>query len=875
MKKYKLSILLASAVLGGVGATYLSAEANEVSAAEVKTEVVTPATTTDKNEGTPAGATTSAAQVTAPKEVKNIGEVQGESHESPLVGKEVVINNVVVTKTDKTGFYVQDKVSDNNPRTSDAVYVASAEKVESGDLLKVQGTVKEGYMEEYSVRPGQTFKKPAGSLTVTQIINATITKLGKADLPKALNISEKMPKDIVDNTPTKYNPETEALDYWESLEGMRVEVTKPKVTGPQYKGDIYVLPGDYKGQKLNNIGGVNLRPGVQNTEVLPVTVGNKFVAKAKDYFNDNITGVVTYKNKTYKIDPSSVPTLQDGGLKREVSKIYPAEDKLTIASYNIENFSANNNGHDETPEEKVDKIANSFIKEVHSPDIITLIEVQDNNGGVNDGTVEGVKSGEKLAQRIKSLGGPDYKYTEIAPVDGKDGGKPGANIRVAYLYNPKRVTLIGKEKGGSEEAARFVNGHLEKNPARIDPTSVHFEKVRKSLAAEFEFKGERIVVIANHLKSKLGDDAIYGSNQPSVENTKAKRIEEAKILNAFIKEGLRQNPNLKFVLTGDFNDFEFSDSVKTIVGNELVNLMAEHEQGDRYSYFYRGSNQSLDNILISKNIKDKVVFSPVHINASFMEEHGRASDHDPVVVQIDFSKPTAPETPGLNPINPVQPGTSVNPVNPDSSKDSTNSATSEQTEKDFVRTVRLADGVTVSVKYNESKINNVGKFVAQDIIGERAKEIKELVKEFNSELNVVRTLELHFEDKDGKELKATGENRVVTLAVAKDENQQLKVYHVKNNVLEEIKETSYEDGKLTFNTNHFSTFVITAQSLVPGNNTAQADATNTVPQEAPRAKEDKKAKILPNTGINSSSTEVAGLGLIALVGLAVRRKLSK
>ena len=653
MKKYKLSILLASAVLGGVGATYLSAEVNEVSAAEVKTEVVTPATTTDKNEGTPAGATTSAAQVTAPKEVKNIGEVQGESHESPLVGKEVVINNVVVTKTDKTGFYVQDKVSDNNPKTSDAVYVSSAEKVESGDLLKVQGTVKEGYMEEYSVRPGQTFKKPAGSLTVTQIINATITKLGKTDLPKALNISEKMPKDIVDNTPTKYNPETEALDYWESLEGMRVEVTKPKVTGPQYKGDIYVLPGDYKGQKLNNIGGVNLRPGVQNTEVLPITVGNSFVAKAKDYFNENITGVVTYKNKTYKIDPIDPNALkgllQDGGLTREVSKIYPSEDKLTIASYNIENFSANNNGHDETPEEKVDKIANSFIKEVHSPDIITLIEVQDNNGGVNDGTVDGVKSGEKLAQRIKSLGGPDYKYTEIAPVDGKDGGKPGANIRVAYLYNPKRVTLIGKEKGGSEEAARFVNGHLEKNPARIDPTSVHFEKVRKSLAAEFEFKGERIVVIANHLKSKLGDDAIYGSNQPSVENTKAKRIEEAKILNAFIKEGLRQNPNLKFVLTGDFNDFEFSDSVKTIVGNELVNLMAEHEQGDRYSYFYRGSNQSLDNILISKNIKDKVVFSPVHINASFMEEHGRASDHDPVVVQIDFSKPAAPVSPEVKP----------------------------------------------------------------------------------------------------------------------------------------------------------------------------------------------------------------------------------
>ncbi len=650
MKKYKLSIFLASAVLGGVGATYLAAETNQVAAAEVKTEVVAPANTNGNN-GTPNTGVTNA-QATAPKEVANIGEIQGESHQSPLVGREVIVNNVVVTKTDRSGFYVQDKVSDNNPKTSDALYVASKDKVKTGDLLKVQGTVKEGYLEEYAVRSGQTFKAPVGSLTVTQIINATITKLGVAALPDAVEFSEKIPKDVVDKTPTKYDPENEALDYFESLEGMRVNINKPKILGPQYKGDIYVLPGNYNGQKLNNIGGVNLRPGVQNTETIAIEVGKNVVAKAKDYFNEDITGVFTYRYKTYRIDPYKVPKVQDGGLKREVSKIYPAEDKLTIASYNIENFSANSKGRDETPEEKVDKIAKSFINEVHSPDIITLIEVQDNNGGVNDGTVEGVKSGEKLADRIKSFGGPEYKYTEVAPIDGKDGGKPGSNIRVAYLYNPNRVTLIGKDKGGSEEAARFVDGHLEKNPARIDPTNINFEKVRKSLAAEFDFKGERIVVIANHLKSKLGDDAVYGSNQPAVENTKAQRVEEAKLLNAFVREGLRQNPNLKFVLTGDFNDFEFSDTVKTIVGNELVNLMAEHEAGDRYSYFYRGSNQSLDNILVSKNIKDRVLFSPVHINASFMEEHGRASDHDPVVVQIDFSKSEEVVDPEVTPNKP-------------------------------------------------------------------------------------------------------------------------------------------------------------------------------------------------------------------------------
>ena len=139
------------------------------------------------------------------------------------------------------------------------------------------------------------------------------------------------------------------------------------------------------------------------------------------------------------------------------------------------------------------------------------------------------------------------------------------------------------------------------------------------------------------MKSKLGDDAVYGSNQPAVQHTQAARIEEAKILNNFVQEGLRQNPNLKFVLTGDFNDFEFSEA---IAGNELINLMQEHDAADRYSYFYRGSNQSLDNIFISKNLAGKAIFAPVHINASFMEEHGRASDHDPVVVQLDFSNQT-------------------------------------------------------------------------------------------------------------------------------------------------------------------------------------------------------------------------------------------
>ena len=578
-----------------------------------------------------------------PEVVANVGTIQGESQASPYEDREVQVSNVVVTKTDRSGFYVQDVTPDGNSRTSDALYVVSKEKVDIGDKLSLEGRVKEGYMDELSVRQGQTFNKPSGSLTVTMLVASKVTKEGKADLPAPVDIVANMPQDTVDNDVNNYQPQSEALDYWESLEGMLTTVKRPRVLGPQYRGDIYVLPEGYQALPLNNIGGLNLRPNAQNTATIPVYVGNKFIAKAKDYFNGDVVGVVTYRGKIYKLEPTRLPDLVDGGLQRQVSPIYPSEDKLTIASYNIENFSANSK-KGETPEEKVTRIANSFINEIHSPDIITLIEVQDENGSVNDGTTSGVKSGEKLAARIKELGGKTYKYTEVAPLDGQDGGKPGSNIRVAFLYDPNRVKLVEKEAGTSDEAASFSGGHLVKNPARIAPTNPAFTKVRKSLAAEFEFKGQHIVVIANHLKSKIGDDAVYGSAQPAVQHTQAARIEQAKILNSFVQEGLRQNPNLKFVLTGDFNDFEFSETAKALAGNELINLMQEHDAADRYSYFYRGSNQSLDNIFISKNLAGKAVFAPVHINASFMEEHGRASDHDPVVVQLDFSKDVAAST---------------------------------------------------------------------------------------------------------------------------------------------------------------------------------------------------------------------------------------
>ena len=51
---------------------------------------------------------------------------------------------------------------------------------------------------------------------------------------------------------------------------------------------------------------------------------------------------------------------------------------------------------------------------------------------------EANKSYESLIKDIEEAGGPKYKYLNIDPSMNEDGGQPDANIRVGFLYNPKR-----------------------------------------------------------------------------------------------------------------------------------------------------------------------------------------------------------------------------------------------------------------------------------------------------------------------------------------------------------------------------------------------------------------------------------------------------
>lgn len=562
-----------------------------------------------------------------------IHDIQGTGHVSPYVGKTVKAVDGIVTHIDGANVYIQEVNPDDNPKTSEGLLIYKRNHgLSVGDHISVDGEVKEYILDGYS-------DKHETDLAFTEISATNIEVLSSGNkLPEPIILGANgrvIPDKIIDNDSfSLFDPEEDAIDFYESLEGMRVQLENPVVVGPQEYGSVAVVVENGTNQVKTNVGGYKLTKDDPNPEILYVQTGENFTAKVGDSFAGTITGVMSYDYGTYKIyrdvnEP--LPSLKDGGLQREITSIQKKDDQLTIATYNIENFSA------QTEDTKVHRIADSIIQNLKTPDIIGLVEVQDNDGANDSGVTNADESYKRLIQKIQELGGPTYEFTDIAPENNQDGGQPGGNIRVGFLYNPDRVSLAEGKKGTATEAVAYENGDLTLNPGRIAPDQ--FVNTRKPLAAEFEFQGEEVIVIAAHFNSKRGDTPLFGKTQPPVLGSEAERIRLMSEVNHFVKDIMAKNDQANIVVLGDMNDFEFSKPLETLKGSELTNLIDKLPEEERWTYNYRGNSQVLDHILVSNRLAKSAEIDIVNINSPFMEEHGRASDHDPVLAQIDLTPP--------------------------------------------------------------------------------------------------------------------------------------------------------------------------------------------------------------------------------------------
>ena len=598
-----------------------------------------------------------------------IMEIQGAGHVSGLVSTTPldpttgasgprVLTNGIVTAVDSNGFYMQDPDGDGDIATSDAIFVftSDAPGVAIGDSVDVEGTVSEFY-------PGG---QGTGNLSTTQLSGSpeiTVLSSGNA-LPASVVLGaggRALPSEnIEDDNFASFDPETDGIDFWESLEGMLVTAPQPvAVSGTSRFDELFVVVDGGEGATgLSERGTLNISPDDFNPEkvqidwdfgldAIDVNVGATF---------EDVTGVVSYDFGNFQINPTEqLVVIEPSALEAEVTELAGSENQLSIASYNVLNLdpiveeqALTNNGEarnvdDDLGNGRFDAIAEQIVNNLGSPDIIGLQEIQDNTGGeTGDGVTSASLTFETLIDAIDMADdglmndSSGYAYIDNTFIsDLSSGGQPGGNIRTGFLYKEDRVSLV-------EGSVQTISSQ--------DPGGA-FEGARLPLVATFEFNGEEVTVVNNHFSSKGGSAPILGVEQDfaarqedvNVNGSLDERQAQSEAVAGFVSDTLAEDADANVVVLGDMNEFEFVSPVTGLEDAGLTNLTNTLPEDERYSFNFQGNSQSLDHILVSDALATDAQFDIVHTNSEFAETDNRASDHDPLVALLTIGD-VAPET---------------------------------------------------------------------------------------------------------------------------------------------------------------------------------------------------------------------------------------
>ncbi len=564
-----------------------------------------------------------------------IGAVQGAGHRSPYAGRWVEGLEGVVTAIEDSeksrGFWMESERGDGDPATSEGIYVAweGASTLHPGERVRVGGHVEE--------------RGPASGLPVTTLAETALAPLGEGapPPPRRLFSDLRPPAQVDDDGLADFQPGNDAIDFWEALEGMRVVVPAGAVVGPTRDfGELVLFPDGAQPQPRTLVGG--LRATAAGPSLERVILGRRLTGRIAelsvgDRVGEDVVGIVDYSFSNYKVQPlAPLVAVARGRSCRDASALGSSRRFVTLGTYNVENLSAAG------PGARFDGIGDVIARSMHAPAIVALEEIQDDSGAADDGTVTAKATLTRVVDAVVRSGGPRYQALVIDPENDRDGGQPGANIRVALLYDPERVEFVPRGTAGPDDAVEVLrHGHsvgLSLSPGRVAPASAAFdlrsgEGVRKSLAAEFRAGGRSLFVIANHWTSKWDDDRPFGSRQPARERTSARRLAQAGEIRAFVDRILAVDPLARVVVLGDLNDVETSEPVRKLAAPPLVNLVERVPDADRYSFNHEGTSQAIDHVVVSPILARDAQVDIVHVDADCTASL-RASDHDPVVVRL-------------------------------------------------------------------------------------------------------------------------------------------------------------------------------------------------------------------------------------------------
>jgi hypothetical protein len=198
-----------------------------------------------------------------------ISEINGNKFLSPHAGKAVTNVTGLVTAKSSSGFYLRSLQPDNDPRTSESIYVygsRSAAIVAVGDIVSTNGTVT-----EYRSSPAYTYltEITAPFVSVLSRNNSVTSRVIGKDTtsPPTGRFSSLdqgglfgVPNNVsqLSNANPVLDPVRNGLDFWESLSGELVTITAPTaITKSNNYGDVWAV-GPWKVTGRNKKGGLTM-----------------------------------------------------------------------------------------------------------------------------------------------------------------------------------------------------------------------------------------------------------------------------------------------------------------------------------------------------------------------------------------------------------------------------------------------------------------------------------------------------------------------------------------------------------------------------------------------------------------------------------------
>ena len=651
----------------------------------------------------------------------------GATHNAAYLNQVVTVQGVIYEKTRQPnghyGFFIQNTATtaDSDPNTSDGLYVymSSASTMSApggttytpvvGDEVILAGLVTEYYNMTELMNPVLVAPVVRSGVALDTEVPAFVANppVSLADANRYWERRQGMRAQVPLNSivlggRNVYSPPDG--EVWIAHPQSTIALRSDPYARRAFR-DAHLLDDNYD---ANNWDGNGYRILMGSWGVKTAAGGdvNTLIAPLRTF--DTVTnapvGGINYSYSKYRIEVTTQPTFS-AGPDPAANNPPPAFDRdfgYSIADYNVENlFDYRDNpfsscdfpgnpgcsivapflapitspytyvpADEAAYQAHLTEIANQIITDLHSPDILMVQEVENQDictvtglaltCGTTDNADAKPDTLQELALKIASLGGPAYD----AAFDRNSSDLRG--ILPAFLYRTDRVQLLppaGDPILGSSPEIVYAGAAVPSNNDVSNPKTLNAVLPASIAACETSWVFPRAPAIALFRIYRWGlgvggyrDVYVINNHFKSGPDTcVAHRTEQARYNAAIVQYIQAANPQARIVLGGDLNVFPRPDDPFAPIGQptssdqlgslyapslwlkNLWEVLLDQAPASAYSYVYVGMTQTLDQMFVNQTmLADLWHFRIAHINSDFPADYGDdgargASDHDPNV----------------------------------------------------------------------------------------------------------------------------------------------------------------------------------------------------------------------------------------------------